>query len=116
MTVTAVLLLVFSAFTHAGWNLIGKRSRSNAGAFLIASGAGVVLLLPFVLLYGGATAFFDATHNVYDSGATTWDISYSASHDWIMAGYPHLQWERTDTVTNAVQLQLMILDLDNIYH
>ena len=61
MTVTAVLLLVFSAFTHAGWNLIGKRSRSNAGAFLIASGAGVVLLLPFVLLYGGATAFFTGT-------------------------------------------------------
>ena len=39
-----------------------------------------------------------------------WDISYDSGHTWIMAGYPHLQWEWTDTITNASQLQMMTLN------
>jgi drug/metabolite transporter (DMT)-like permease len=53
MTATAVVLLVISALTHAGWNLIGKRFHSTAASFLAASAIGVLILLPFPLLFGG---------------------------------------------------------------
>ncbi|MFH1190055.1 MAG: GLUG motif-containing protein [Candidatus Omnitrophota bacterium] len=44
-----------------------------------------------------------------------WDISYDAGHTWIMAGYPHLQWEWTDTITNASQLQMVTLNTSANY-
>jgi len=35
--------------------------------------------------------------------------------NWIMAGYPHLQMEHRETITTAVELQLMAVDLDGDY-
>ena len=52
MTATAVILLVISALTHAGWNLLGKRYHSTAASFLAASALGVLVLIPFPLLFG----------------------------------------------------------------
>ncbi len=34
---------------------------------------------------------------------------------WVMAGYPYLQWEHTTEITNVVELQLVIVDLDDDY-
>ena len=45
-----------------------------------------------------------------------WDFSIPGT--WIMAGYPHLQWENvsgSSVITNVYQLQLMSLDLDADY-
>lgn len=50
MSSTAVVLLVISAFIHAGWNLLGKRQHPTAALFLIANAVGTAFILP-VLFY-----------------------------------------------------------------
>ena len=51
MTSTAVILLLISAFMHAGWNLLGKHRQPSAAAFLVASVVGVLGLFPVLILY-----------------------------------------------------------------
>lgn len=51
MTGIAVLLVVISAFTHAAWNLVGKRRHPSAGFFVTANLAGTVLLVPVLVLF-----------------------------------------------------------------
>ncbi len=46
------LLVVFSAFCHAGWNFIGKKSVPYLSFFTVVSGCSTLLLLPFALNYG----------------------------------------------------------------
>ncbi len=58
MTLIAILLLLVSAGTHAGWNLLGKHNNPNAAAFLIASLIGILALSPCVLLYPEALGYF----------------------------------------------------------
>ncbi len=58
MSLTAMLLLVLSAFLHAGWNLLGKRAKSTGIFFFIAALAGSLFLLPFLILYHSALQFF----------------------------------------------------------
>jgi drug/metabolite transporter (DMT)-like permease len=51
---TAILLILFSACIHVGWNLVGKRNASSAGFFWLANFFGMLLLLPVFLIYGSA--------------------------------------------------------------
>lgn len=50
MSVTAIVLLTFSAAIHAGWNLLSKRQRPSAAFFLVTSAVGALLFLPYLLL------------------------------------------------------------------
>lgn len=83
MTLIAILLLLVSAFTHAAWNLIGKRRYPTSAFFLLANIVGAVCLTP-VLLYKwrtllllpacvwcllGGTAIFMALYYVALAGA-----------------------------------------------
>ncbi len=54
MSVTAVVLVVFSALVHAGWNLLGKRDSANGAYFCIASAAGALVMFPILLFWSGA--------------------------------------------------------------
>ena len=54
MSVTAVVLVVVSAFVHAGWNLLGKRDSSNGAYFCIAAATGALVILPLVVLWNEA--------------------------------------------------------------
>jgi multidrug transporter EmrE-like cation transporter len=47
VTPLAITLILLSALTHAGWNLLGKRMQVSEVSFLIASVAGALFLLPF---------------------------------------------------------------------
>ena len=58
MTPTSILLLITSAITHAGWNLIGKREHPTGAFFLAASSFGFLLLFPTIFLFGGALKLF----------------------------------------------------------
>ena len=58
MTVTAVVLLLISAFTHVGWNLLGKREHPTAAFLLVANTLGCLCLAPALLAYGRALAAF----------------------------------------------------------
>ena len=60
MTPAAVALLLLSAVTHAGWNLLGKREHPSAAFLLLANTLGCLCLLPALLLYGRALAAFPA--------------------------------------------------------
>ncbi len=76
MSLTAVLLILLSTFTHAAWNMLGKRDRPSAVFFLAANTAGALALTPLliifseyltrfsgtVILYLGLTGFFQALY------------------------------------------------------
>ncbi len=52
MTPIAIILLLASAFTHAGWNFISKREHPTQAFYLTANTIGVLCVLPLVFFYG----------------------------------------------------------------
>jgi len=57
MTVTATILLIISAFTHAGWNFISKKEHPTQAFYLVANTIGVICILPFLFYYRGFIQF-----------------------------------------------------------
>jgi drug/metabolite transporter (DMT)-like permease len=53
MTTTAAILLIISAFTHAGWNFISKKEHPTQAFYLVGNTIGVICVLPFLLYYAG---------------------------------------------------------------
>ncbi|MCG6930173.1 MAG: hypothetical protein LJE64_06405 [Desulfofustis sp.] len=51
MTLTAAILLITSALTHAGWNCFSKTDYPSTASFLLANIFGTLLVLP-LLIYG----------------------------------------------------------------
>ncbi|MCP4622928.1 MAG: multidrug DMT transporter permease, partial [bacterium] len=51
MTITATILLIVSAFTHAGWNLISKKEYPTQAFYLLANTIGVICILPLLFVY-----------------------------------------------------------------
>ncbi len=51
MSPIAAALIVVSAFTHAGWNLLGKRRCPSPAFFLAANAAAVVCLGPLLIYF-----------------------------------------------------------------
>ena len=52
MSLTAAILLLISAVTHAGWNYISKKEHPTAAFYLVANTIGVICALPILLYYG----------------------------------------------------------------
>ena len=52
MTLTAAILLLISAVTHAGWNYISKKEHPTASFYLVANTMGVICVIPILLFYG----------------------------------------------------------------
>ena len=51
MEITAVILIIISAFFHAGWNIAGKRQHPSAAFFLLASLSGMLVLSPVAFYF-----------------------------------------------------------------
>lgn len=51
MSILAIILVIMSAFMHAGWNLLSKRQHPSSAFFLIASVTGALLLSPVLVIY-----------------------------------------------------------------
>jgi drug/metabolite transporter (DMT)-like permease len=51
MTITATILLIISAFTHAGWNFISKKEYPSQAFYLVSNTFGVICILPLLLIY-----------------------------------------------------------------
>lgn len=79
MTITAIVLLLISAFMHAGWNLIGKRNSPTTAAFLIASLTGILGLTPWVLAYREAISYFSPFVWLFVLAAGFFQTTYYAS-------------------------------------
>ncbi len=60
MTVTAIFLVLVSAFTHVGWNVLGKRNHPTAAFLLVAMLLGCLCLSPSVLFFWRALPLFPA--------------------------------------------------------
>jgi len=52
MTLTAVILHLISAVTHAGWNYISKKEHPTASFYFVANTIGVICVCPILLYYG----------------------------------------------------------------
>lgn len=52
MTLTAAILLLISAVTHAGWNYISKKEHPTASFYLVANTIGVICIFPILFYYG----------------------------------------------------------------
>jgi len=61
MSSTAVVLLLIAAFTHAGWNFLGKRDHPTLAYFLVANTIGVVCVLPILIYYCNKIPFIPPT-------------------------------------------------------
>ena len=57
MTTTAAILLLISAFTHAGWNFISKKEHPTQAFYLVANTIGVICILPILIYYRGFVHF-----------------------------------------------------------
>ena len=51
MSLTAIILLIVSAVTHAGWNLLAKRQQPSASFFLVTNMVGFIVLFPFLVIH-----------------------------------------------------------------
>ena len=51
MSITAIILLIISAATHAGWNFISKKEHPTQAFYLVANTIGVVFVLPILLFF-----------------------------------------------------------------
>lgn len=60
MSHTAVILILISAVTHVGWNMIGKRHHPTAAFLLVANTLGALCLTPAMFVYRQAFGAFSA--------------------------------------------------------
>lgn len=89
MSLTAILLILISAFTHAGWNLLSK-NRCSGAFFLIGNVLAILCMLPLLWIFRsrlasiplpvwgmlGGTGFFMALYYLCLAGAyRTGDMS-----------------------------------------
>jgi drug/metabolite transporter (DMT)-like permease len=51
MSITAAILLLVSAFTHAGWNFLSKREHPTQAFFFVANTIGVICILPLLFYF-----------------------------------------------------------------
>ncbi|MGC9553611.1 EamA family transporter, partial [Vibrio metoecus] len=52
MSIVPIIIVLFSALLHAGWNIIGKRYQSSGPSFFLgATSATSLLLTPYILWY-----------------------------------------------------------------
>jgi uncharacterized membrane protein len=60
LTTSAIILILVSAFMHAGWNLLGKHSIPDLAFFFLANLSGsLVLLFPISVYYHDLWSYFD---------------------------------------------------------
>jgi len=58
LTLTAIILILISAFTHVGWNLLCKREHPSSAFFLLVNTFGTLCLIPALILFGFAIPTF----------------------------------------------------------
>ena len=57
MTIIATILLIISAFTHAGWNFISKKEHPTQAFYLLANTMGVICILPILIYHADLLSF-----------------------------------------------------------
>ncbi len=57
MTSIALLLLLISAFFHAGWNYIGKKKHPSIAFFFFANVTGMIFVLPVIFIFWSRVPF-----------------------------------------------------------
>jgi drug/metabolite transporter (DMT)-like permease len=65
MSSIAVILLLMSAFTHAGWNFISKREHPTLSFYLVANIIGTLCVLPILYFYRSHVGMIPSSVWVY---------------------------------------------------
>ncbi len=65
MSVTAIGLVLVSAFVHAGWNLLGKRDGASTAYFFVACAAGAAVIAPMLLVWSASVVRMPAVVWLY---------------------------------------------------
>ena len=76
MSITAAILLIISAATHAGWNFISKKEHPTQAFYLVANTIGVICVLPVLFYYG---------HQIYLIPLVVW--IYAGLSGFFLAAY-----------------------------
>ena len=76
MSITAAILLIISAATHAGWNFISKKEHPTQAFYLVANTLGVICVLPILFYYG---------HQIYLIPLVVW--IYAVMSGFFLAAY-----------------------------
>ncbi len=76
MTWTAAVLVIISAFTHAGWNLLGKRQNPSLAFFFVGGVAAAAAVSPAFWLYGDALRYVPPTGWVLVAGTGIAQLVY----------------------------------------
>ena len=65
MSSIAIILLLVSAFTHAGWNFISKREYPTLSFYLVANIFGTLCVLPILYYYRSYIGMIPSTVWIY---------------------------------------------------
>ena len=65
MSSTAIILLLLSAFTHAGWNFISKREHPTLSFYLVANVFGTLCVLPILYYFRSHIGMIPSTVWIY---------------------------------------------------
>lgn len=76
MSITAAILLIISAATHAGWNFISKKEHPTQAFYLVANTIGVICVLPILFYHW---------HHIYLIPLTVW--IYAVMSGFFLAAY-----------------------------
>jgi drug/metabolite transporter (DMT)-like permease len=76
MSITAAILLIISAATHAGWNFISKKEHPTQAFYLVANTIGLICVLPILFYYW---------HHIYLIPLTVW--IYAVMSGFFLAAY-----------------------------
>lgn len=76
MSATAVLLILISAFMHAGWNFYSKRLYPTPEVYMVALAGGALILLPLILLQWSTLYLFPSRVWLLVTGAGFFQALY----------------------------------------
>lgn len=76
MSITAAILLIVSAATHAGWNFISKKEHPTQAFYLLANTIGVICILPILFFHW---------HQIYLIPLNVW--IYAVMSGFFLAAY-----------------------------
>lgn len=51
LSLISIFLIILSSFTHAGWNLLGKRENPSISYFFLGNTLGICVFLPILIVY-----------------------------------------------------------------
>jgi drug/metabolite transporter (DMT)-like permease len=106
MSVTAVVLILVSAFMHAGWNFFSKRLYPTPEVYMVALTGGALILLPLILAHWGSMSLVPSTVWILVLGAGFFQALYFSG---LAGAYRHGDLSVAYPVARALPVILVLI-------